>query len=458
MVRTWLRPLSVLLLAAALLLPARAGEEAEAQPPLRHVILLIADGAGFAHFEAASLYRTGRRGTQACYAFPVRLAMSNYPAGGSYDPVRAVAAADTVRRGATDSAAAITAMLCGVKTKNGVLGLDAAGRRQESVVERMDARGMATGVVTTVPFTHATPAGAVAHVASRNDYGTIARQMLFESGLDVVMGAGHPDFDDDGKRREGAPDLRYLGDEATWERARDGGRWTLVTSRDGIRALAEGPAPKRLLGIAPVAATLQERRSGNPIAPPFAVPATPGLPTLAEMTAAALNVLDDDSDGFFLMVEGGAVDWAAHQGRLGRLIEEQIDFDAATDTVLAWVEDHEAWSDTLVIVTADHECGFLTGPEQPAKEGAPPWWLAPIESNGAGRLPHATLRSKGHTNQLVPFFAKGAFADRFARLAAGTHDPVRGPYFDNVAVARVIEAALDESPTGNSRGGEAGQR
>ena len=128
--------------------------------------------------------------------------------------------------------------------------------------------------------------------------------------------------------------------------------------------------------------TLQQARAGDGKADPFVVPLTTSVPTLAEMSRAALNVLDNDPDGFVMMIEGGAVDWAGHANQSGRLIEEQVDFDLAVDAVLAWVEANSNWGETLLIVTGDHETGYLTGPMDVAN----PAWSAVI-NNGAGRCP-----------------------------------------------------------------------
>ena len=87
------------------------------------------------------------------------------------------------------------------------------------------------------------------------------------------------------------------------------------------------------------------------------------MPTLTEMSLAALNVLDNDPDGLYLMIEGGAVDWAAHANQSGRMIEEAIEFERAVEAVLDWVQTNSNWGETLLIVTGDHETGYLTGPD-----------------------------------------------------------------------------------------------
>ena len=148
------------------------------------------------------------------------------------------------------------------------------------------------------------------------------------------------------------------------------------------------------------------------------------------MTKAALNVLDNDKDGFFLMVEGGAVDWAAHGNQSGRVIEEQVDFNRSAEAVVKWVRKNSNWGETLVIVTGDHETGYLTGPDSD-----PDW--NPLVNNGEGVLPGMEWRSGSHTNQLIPFFAKGCGAERY-KQNADEFDPEKGPYIDNIEIAEVL--------------------
>jgi alkaline phosphatase len=148
------------------------------------------------------------------------------------------------------------------------------------------------------------------------------------------------------------------------------------------------------------------------------------------MTRAALNVLDADPDGLFLMVEGGAIDWASHANQSGRVIEEMEDFINAVDAAIEWVEDESSWDETLVVVTSDHECGYLTGPASDPE-------LKPVVAHGEGELPGFEWHSSGHTNALVPLFVRGAGAGRFAGYQVGD-DPRHGAYVNNTAVARVV--------------------
>ena len=136
----------------------------------------------------------------------------------------------------------------------------------------------------------------------------------------------------------------------------------------------------------------------------------------------------------FLMVEGGAIDWASHANYSGRMIEEFVDFENSIDAVMDWVQTNSNWGETLLIVTGDHETGYLTGP------GSDPTW-EPIVNNGAGILPGMEWHDDYHTNSLIPLFAKGD-AGRMFRGYADEYDPVHGKYLDNTELAEVLFRAL----------------
>jgi alkaline phosphatase len=421
---------------------------AEAKAP-KNVIVMISDGWGQNQIDATSYFMYGKKDRQAYTRFPVQLAMSTYevekpadnciPPAGGYDSALAWSDFNYVKYPcATDSASAATAMSTGTKTYNGYIGMDVNGVPQWNVMQEAKAQGKAAGVVTSVQLSHATPAGFVAHNISRNNYAAIANEML-NSDIDVIMGTGNPDFDDNGL--PAAKGAKYVGDAATWAALKnptdgvlDG--WTLIQTREAFQDLAAGATPARVVGVPQVYSTLQQSRSGDGKADPYVVPLTPTVPTLVEMTRAALNVLDNDPDGFVMMIEGGAVDWAGHANQSGRLIEEQADFDRAVDAVLAWVQANSNWGETLLIVTGDHETGYLTGPMDPAN----PAWSA-VVNNGAGQLPGMQWNFGEHTNQLIPFFAKGDDG-RWFKKAADQSDPVWGAYLDNTEIAQVIFQVL----------------
>lgn len=445
----WLKVAGTGALAGSLALgastPALATDDVPAGP--KNIIVLIGDGMGYNHIDATSLYQHGTTykqvavdpaagtvehvpgiASQVFESFPVQVAMSTHSANGraAYDPTKAWADFTWIAEGATDSAAAGTALATGVKTNNGILGIDPAGNSVKNVAERAAELDKATGVVTSVPFNHATPAAWGAHNASRNDSTGISTEMI-DGPLDVIMGAGHPGFDDDHQPRD--PDYSLIS-EGDLQRLQDGQTSrTFVEDRADFEALATAEdAPTQVFGLAQVANTLQQGRSGESEGQlPFAVEQN-DVPSLETMTQGALNVLEQDEEGLFLMVEGGAIDWTGHANETTRNIEETVDFNAAVETVVEWVETESSWDETLVIVTADHETGYLDG------SASDPTW-SPI-TGAKGQLPDQKWFSGNHTNQLVPLYAKGAGSDLLGSYAVGT-DPVRGAYLDNVDVARV---------------------
>jgi len=414
-------------------------------PAPKNVIVMIADGRGYNHLLAASYYQGGKADSQIYTHFPVKYAMSTYSYYCNYDPALAWSQFDYVTSCWTDSAAAATAMATGYKTYDAAIGVDVEGNPVENVLEAAERKGKSTGVITTVPFSHATPASFVAHNPDRDDYVGIAREMINLSAVDVIMGAGNPWYDDDGALMA-FPSYTYI-DSAIWDALVAGmagddsdgdgdlDPWNLIQTRAEFQALMQGPTPERVIGIATVQDTLQMLRSGDAYADPYVVPLTQSVPTLAEMTKSALNILDDNPDGLFLMIEGGAIDWASHLHESGRMIEEHIDFDLAVEAVMDWVQAESNWGETLLIVTGDHENGYILGP------GSDPTW-EPLVNNGTGNLPGMAWYYGNHVNSLIPFFAKGDDARWFRDYATLT-DPVRGPYLDNTTIAKVIFTLLE---------------
>jgi alkaline phosphatase len=126
------------------------------------------------------------------------------------------------------------------------------------------------------------------------------------------------------------------------------------------------------------------------------------------------------------------VDWAGHANQSARNIEEQLDFNAMVDSVIAWIEHNNAWDESLVIVTADHETGYLTGSTG-----------GKLINKGKGKMPGMKWNSGDHTNQLVPFFAKGSGAE-FLAVTADNYDPMRGYHTDNAKVGQVLQTIYRE--------------
>lgn len=446
----------VLVLAAGVIpaTPASAGGKIRPKTP-KNIIIMISDGMGYNHTLAASYYRYGKAGKQVYNSFPFKYGMSTYPGaeslgapagdrcfGWGYDPSKTWSDFTYLRTCPTDSASAATAMSTGVKTYNAGIGVDLYGMPARHILQMLEEYGRSTGVVTTVEFSHATPAGFVAHNQSRNNYEDIAKEMIYDSAVDVIMGTGNPWFDDNGAPKTTPNNYRYVGGEPTWNELNagtagndadgdgDADAWVLIQTQAEFQSLTQGATPERVIGVPQVYTTLQQARTGDALAAPFVTPLNQNVPTLAEMTLGALNVLDEDPDGLFLMVEGGAVDWASHANQSGRTIEEQIDFDLAVEAVMQWVKANSSWSETLLIVTGDHETGYLLG------LGSNPTF-EPLVNHGKGALPGMQWNSGDHTNSLIPFYARGIGA-RWFKQAVHNIDPVRGAYIDNTLIANVI--------------------
>jgi alkaline phosphatase len=342
------------------------------------IILFIGDGMGEAQRIAARWSAVGQIGA---------LAMDRMPFGGW---TRTAAADNPV----TDSAAAATAMATGVKTNYGVVGQDPDGNPLTTILERAQAQGMAVGLVTNTHLTHATPAAFAAHVPDRTMMTEIGRQML-AAGVDVLLGGGEDEFlpttatgcyPEPGERVDG----RDLIAEAQVA------GYTYVC--DAIAFATVVPASTtHLLGLF----------SDEGMIRPF-------TPSLAEMTQKAIAILSQDPDGFFLMVEGGQIDWAGHANDAGNVISDTIGFDEALAVAQAYAS---TAGDTLIIVTADHETGGmmvgLTASKDPDEDG--PFYMP-------GGIPfYVNWTTDRHTAVDVPTTAQGPWSDLLLGTYENTH-------------------------------------
>lgn len=448
----------------------------------KYVILMIGDGMGAWHVDAAAKFGGAPPAMTSLEHHGYMTTFMRNPAGksgpyaseywddgsrmGSYDPERGghtpwQRPSDPAypQYNATDSAASATAILSGRKTVRYALNVEAiepgyvhdelkAIRYHRTIVDSAESLGMATGVVTSVNFNHATPAAAVVKTPYRKNYGEKARQLL-ESPLEVIMGAGHPRYDSNGRQR--APAFKswsrnagpYLSDtdgRALFSKAVANayGR-CFIDSRTDFDDLADGDGrfrghalPKQVFGLARVADTLQFNRSRSKDPASGAAANLDGVPSLATMTRGAVAVLSQCRNGFWLLVEGGAIDWAGHANDMQRMLEELSDFDAAVQAVIQWVNDgtnDAGWDNTLVIVTADHETGYLqpVGRHTGTAVIAHQCWG--VDCNGWN----------DHTNSLAPIYAQGVGA---ASLKAAFD----GDYRDNTDIFKTMLKALGRKP------------
>ncbi|MFE8103502.1 alkaline phosphatase [Brenneria goodwinii] len=443
----------------------------------KNVILLITDGAGINTWHAASYYRHGALGHEVYDDFDVKLFASTHPLNTSNVPTHTEKGAvtfeaskiwtkdksdaifegslgnypgyfsgyDYLRADFTDSAAAATALASGHKTYNNAINWSNDDKKLKHIGEYAVENGKALGVITSVQWSHATPAGFLAHNVSRNDYAAIGKEII-ESGLaTVVMGSGHPAYDENGKAITPKDDkaYRYVGGKEEWDRLISGKTaYKHIETKADFEALANNKLDlgnkTKLIGTVQNNATLQFNRDGV-----AAGNLLPNQPDLVTMTKGALNLVAKNPNGFMLMVEGGAVDWAAHANNLPRLIEEQIDFNRSVEAVAEWVEENSSWDETLVIVTTDHGNGLLLGPD--SNNDA----FSDIVNQGAGALPLVRWHTDTHTRELVPVFAKGPGADFLTSAAkhdaglAAYHVPEDNQqYVDNTDIFRTVANAF----------------
>ncbi|MFN3523804.1 MAG: alkaline phosphatase [Phenylobacterium sp.] len=336
--------------AAAQTAAAKAAEPARA----RNVILFIGDGMGVSTLTAARIFEGQQRGVDGASNL---LAFERFP---DLALVRTYSADSLV----TDSANGASAIMTGHRTINGALGVSDAARRDDcasglaaavpTLAEIAKRRGMAAGAVTTAMITDATPAALYAHSPSRGwqsdammpkaalDAGCvdIARQLVEAPEavrLDLVMGGGAAVFAPAGRK-----DGRDLA--AAWA-ARPGA--AVVRDAQALAALPARSGP--VLGLF---------ASGN-MAPESARPAS--APRLVDMTRKAIDILSQDKDGYFLMVEGALIDKSHHVGRVRDALVETVEFAQAVAAAAEMTDP----ADTLIIVTADHSHGLtISGGER----------------------------------------------------------------------------------------------
>lgn len=235
----------------------------------------------------------------------------------------------------TDSAAAATAIACGEKTLNGAVGLDAQGRRLTSVAEVAQKAGKAVGIVTTVTINHATPAGFYGHRKDRGEGYALGLDLL-ASGFAYFAGGGLSQHDD-----KACPG--YRGD--IYALAKDAGYTFIRNDRAALDALKPGCGKVWYVAC------------DGPMPYSIDAEAWQGVPTLAELTAKGLELLAPDPDGFFLMVEGGRIDWAGHANDAATNLRDVLALDDAVKVALDFQKAHP---ETLVVVTGDHETGGMT--------------------------------------------------------------------------------------------------
>jgi len=309
----------------------------------KNIIFMIGDGMGIAQIHAGMIANHGKLNLGKCkyIGFIKTSSADNY---------------------ITDSGAGGTAFATGVKTNNGAIGVDINGQPQKTILEIAEDNGLATGLISTSAITHATPASFIAHQLSRDMYEEIAADFL-ETDVDVIIGGGKTHF---ANRSDGINLVeKFQGNGySMYSDVKD------ITNKNNNKLIcftADGHNPRYSEGRGDM---------------------------LPNATMAAINILKQNEKGFFLMVEGSFIDWGGHANDIDYIVEEVLDFDRAVGKALEFAAQD---GNTLVIITADHECGGMTITGGNIETGEV----------------QATFSTTNHTAVMVPVFAYGPGGETF---------------------------------------------
>ena len=306
-----------IILSLAAFAVSAAALAAQAAKPVKYVFLFIGDGMSIPQrmtAEELARINTGKG-----------LAINSMPH-------QALTTTRSANSFITDSAASGTAIACGSKTNNGMIGMDPKGGRLKSVAEVARDSGRKVGILTSVTLNHATPAAFYGHNRSRGNYYDLGLDLV-ESGFDFFGGGGIAECDN--KKAKS-----YKGD--IYEIA-EGRGYTVV--RKDMKALAAlKPGCGKVIATGADGALMYNLDA-------------PDSPRIADFTKKAIELLDNER-GFFIMVEGGKIDWMCHANDAATVMAEVADFDNAVKVALEFARKNPR--DTLVVVTGDHETGGLT--------------------------------------------------------------------------------------------------
>ena len=293
----------------------------------KYVFYFIGDGMGINQVNVTEVYLSALKGERGSAS----LLMTGFP-------VASMAATFSANSDVTDSAAAGTALATGKKTNNGYIGVDPDVNSIETIAEKAKKAGKKVGIASTVPVNHATPAAFFGHQKDRNMYYEIS-QDLIKSGFDFFAGAGLYNRDKFFDKSD-APDIFPLIEQAGY---------MISKGYDDFKANA-GKSKKIVL-----LHKNWELVDGIP----YAIDRTNEDLSLKQITEAAIDVLTrDNKKGFFLMLEGGRIDWAGHANDGAANIQEVIDMDEAIKVAFDFYKKYP--KETLIVITADHETGGIT--------------------------------------------------------------------------------------------------
>ena len=316
-------------------IPAATAEEAAATP--KYVFMFIGDGMGNPQVTATQYYKGAVANPDSEFPVPADLSFTQFPYLGMVTTYDASSFCP-------DSASTATSMASGEKTLSGVINYDVTLTTPfKLVTEYAKEAGYKIGVVSSVSVDHATPAAYYAKQPSRNDYYEIAVQGVTGDTVDYLAGGGF-------KKPTGAdkenpqPDIMELAVE---------NGWSIPETNDEIRSL--NAESGRVLAINPV---LQDSKAIHyEIDRERLAAEGEDVLSLADFVKAGINVLDNEN-GFFLMCEGGKIDWAGHANDAATSIHETLAFSDAVQVAVDFAAEHP--DETLIIVTADHETGGMT--------------------------------------------------------------------------------------------------
>lgn len=363
----------------------------------KFIFYFIGDGMGFAQVSMAEAYLASQKGE-----------ISNHPLSFTTFPVSGMVTTYSASSYITCSSAAGTALSTGVKTNNGMLGVDPKGNPLRSISYDIHKSGIPVGIVSNVTIDHATPASFYANSNSRNNYYEIAVQMP-QTGFEFFGGGGFA--------QPTGPDK----DQKDIYKVLEEGGYTVAR---GLQEYVSKKGAKKM-------ALFQER--GKEADLPYAIDRTPADLTLKQVVAAAIDHLYS-AKGFFIMAEGGKIDWSAHSNDGLTTILEVLDFSDAIDVALQFYKKYP--NETLIIVTADHETGGMTlgrekGYELKLNELAPQKRSMAVDKEGTPA--YAELNKKAnvgwttssHSGVAVPIFSIGPGSRLFSGRMDNTDIPKR---------------------------------
>lgn len=368
----------------------------------KYVFYFIGDGMGMTHVAAAEAYLAQERGV-----------IGMDPLCFTQFPVMGEATSFSASNIITDSAAAGTALSTGEKTTNGMLCIAPdSTTRQTSIAYKIHDAGYSVGVMSTTPINHATPAAFFGHNVKRGNYYEIGSELPC-SGFEFFAGGGlyHP------KGKEGNEEV------SLWDKITEGG-YTLAFGYEDFQAKKDA---EHIVLI---------QAEGSEEICPYALGRPEGALTLSQIVDAAITVLERNPKGFFLMAEGGLIDWTSHSQDLAGTIFEVLDFDQAIAVANAFYERHP--DETLIVVTADHETGGIALGRKgytfdltvidkiqsaSATTDVEQYMNDPKSIDSVNEEARIGWTTYSHCGGPVPVWAKGVGAERFAARQDNTDIP-----------------------------------